>query len=104
MADRVVIPAKKPGETWLFPFDFISRLAVGETITGATGTCSVYSGVDATPANVVSGGNTISGTVVTQSLAGGVAGCVYDIKVVITTSLGQTLTLTAYLAITPDLP
>lgn len=101
---RVTLPAKKIGETVIVPFDFISKLAVGETIFSATCTVSVYTGVDSNPSGLVDGTPTISGTVVNQLITGGVLGTIYSILVAATTSFGQTLELSGYLAIVPNLP
>ena len=101
---RLVIPAKKLGETVVIPFDFISRLAQGETITAAVCLCSTYTGVDPNPSAVISGSATISGTVVNQLITAGVLGVIYELLARATTSLGQVIELSAYLVIVPDLP
>jgi len=80
-------------------FDFISKLASGETISTATVTASVYTGVDAAPASLVSGAAAISGTQVSQTLTGGVAGVIYQLNCSITTSLTKTLVLQGFLAV-----
>jgi hypothetical protein len=86
------------------PFDFISVLAVSETISTATLTASVYSGNDPAPSALLSGGGIIQNvTQVAQLFTGGVLGVIYEILCKITTSLGQTLSQVAYLAIIPDL-
>ena len=85
-------------------FDFISRLAIGETISTQVVTASVYSGTDTTPSAIVSGVATASGTRVTQTIVGGVLGNIYQLICTITTSTGQTLTLSAFLAIDSNLP
>lgn len=101
---RVIIPAKKLGETVVVPCDFLSRLSLGETITSASCTCVVYAGVDPSPANVISGTATVSGSIVNQLITGGVLGVIYELLFRAVTSLGQVLELSAYLTIVPDLP
>lgn len=82
------------------PFDFISALAVGETIVTQVVTCVVYSGIDANPSALISGQATVqNGTQVQQLITGGIDGVIYDLKCLITTSLGQTLELTGLLAV-----
>ena len=99
---RVAFNAKLAAETVIETFDFTSRLALAETISTAVTTATVYSGVDASPSAIVSGSATISGKTVTQAITGGVLGVVYLLKCQITTSLSQTLDLTAFLPIIPD--
>ncbi len=102
--DRVILPAKKLGETVFIAIDFISKLGVGETIIGAVCTCTVYTGNDPNPSAVISGVAQVSGTIVDQLVRGGVLGTIYEILAKATTSLGQTVELSGFLAIVPDLP
>ena len=98
----VQFPPKLPGEVKKLVFDFISNLAVGETISTKSVAAYVWSGVDGTPGSLISGSATASGTKVTQSVAGGIAGVIYKLVCTITTSLSQTLTLVGYLAVIED--
>lgn len=98
----VILKGKPLGETRNEVFDFISRLAVSETLSTASVAATVYSGTDASPSSVVSGSASISGTKVTQKLTGGVLGVTYLIVCTVTTSAGQTLLLQGFLTITPD--
>lgn len=100
---QVVIPPKLLGEAVLQTFDFTSCMATPETISTKSVTCTVYQGTDASPSSVISGAATNSGQVVTQKLAGGTLGVMYELLCTITTSLGQTLQMSAYLVISPDL-
>ena len=90
---QVVLPLKPQSETSKVTFDFISKLAIGETISTATTTAAVWSGADSVPSSLISGAASISGTKVSQMLTGGVAGTVYKLSCTITTSSGQTLTI-----------
>jgi hypothetical protein len=101
---RIIIPAKKLGETVILPFDFISKLQPSETILSATCVVSVYTGTDPSPSSMISGVPMISGTVVNQLVTGGVLGVIYDILARATTSLSQVIELSGYLALVPDLP
>jgi hypothetical protein len=97
--NRIQLPPKLLGETANTVFDFVSKLAVGETISTGSVVATVYSGVDATPASLVSGAASLSGTKVTQQITGGVAGVIYQLLCTITTSAGQTLQLFGLLVV-----
>lgn len=84
-------------------FSFLSQIPANSSLTGATVTASVYSGVDPNPSAILSGAATFLGALVNQLFTGGVVGVIYEIKVQATDVTGQTLIQTAYLAITPDL-
>lgn len=98
----VQFPPKATGETVKLVFDFISRLAVGETISTQAVVATVWTGTDATPSAIVSGVASASGTKVTQAITGGTAGVVYKLVCTITTSASQTLSLTGLLAVLTD--
>lgn len=102
MSGRIVFDSKPPTDTKVLTFDFTSGLAVGETISTKTVTATVWSGTDASPSNIVNGAATASGAVVSQSITAGVLGVVYTLLCTITTSLSQTLTRAAYLAIVKE--
>ena len=99
---RVVFKGKLASETVIETFDFTSLLTTAETISTALTTATTYSGTDASPSSVISGSGTISGKTVTQAVTAGTLGVTYLLKCSITTSLSQTLALTAFLVITPD--
>ena len=98
--NQVQIPPKTAGETRSISFDFISKLAFGETISTKAVAATVYSGVDANPSAIISGAAGSSGTRVTQIVTGGTTGVVYELTCTITTSTSQTLQLVGLLAIT----
>ncbi len=86
------------------PFDFISVLAASETISTQVVTASVYSGVDANPSAIISGAAAVQNTTqVWQLFTAGVVGVIYELLCTITTSLGQTLSISAFMAVVPDL-
>lgn len=100
---RIVQVPKLSGEIKSYDWDFSSLLDVGETISTKSVTASVYSGTDASPSSIINGSATSSGNIVSQSITGGVVGVIYLLKCQITTSSSQTLQLTSFLAIQPDI-
>lgn len=94
---------KQASATKSYIFDFISDLSVGETISGATVTATVWSGTDPSPSSIISGAASISGTQVSQKLTAGVAGNIYAVTCTATTSLSQTLVRSAYLVVGPSI-
>lgn len=99
MGSREVFELKPPTDTRNTYFDFTGSLAVAETISTQVTTATVFSGVDANPSAIISGAASASGFIVTQKITGGVLGTVYSLLCTITTSAGQTLTRSGYLAI-----
>lgn len=97
---KTTLPVKPTTATLLAVFDFAPELSVGETLSTPSVSVSTYSGVDASPSAVLSGTATVSGTTVTQKLTGGIVGNIYQVSVVVYSSLGQVLTAQAFLAIT----
>lgn len=102
MGNLVVLDQKSPQATVLAGFNFSSLLTAGQSISGATATASVWAGVDADPAAVLSGSPTVSGLIVTQGLTGGVAGVIYKVQIAATASDGSTPVLVGYLAVVED--
>lgn len=102
MNTNLSIPAKLAGSSYTQTFDFISALAVSETISTQVVTCTVYSGTDASPSSMISGSASASGTIVSQLITAGTEGVMYYLKCTITTSAGQTLVMTGFLAVVPN--
>lgn len=100
---RLIFEGKLLGETIKVPFDFLSRLSAGETISSAGVAASVYSGIDASPSAIISGAASISRSVVMQTIVAGTLGVTYELLCSATTSMGQVLQLSGYLVIVPDL-
>lgn len=94
-----IIDSKLSGETKTYYFDFTSQLALGETISTKSVVAAVYSGTDSSPSSVISGSAAHSGGIVSQKITAGTTGVIYVLVAVITTSLSQTLELTAFLAV-----
>lgn len=101
---RVILQPKRQGETIGYVVDFISSLAPGEVILTAACIATVYSGVDAFPAAIISGSSTFQGTQVNQGVTGGVTGTIYSLLYVVTTSFAQTIEINAYLPVVPNSP
>ena len=102
---RIILPPMLVGEQKNLTFDFTQWLAAGETLTSRSTVASVYSGTDASPSSLILG-SSISGGIVTQmiSTASAAAGNIYELKCTATTSASQTLDLSTFLAVVPDLP
>lgn len=101
---RVELEPKLVGETKTYKFDFLSNLAIGETISTQTCTATVWSGTDASPSSIISGSASASGSIVSQKITAGTLGVIYELLCTITTSAGQTLQQVGYLAIQPTVP
>jgi hypothetical protein len=104
MTARQDFPSKTPDATALLVFDYSSDLTSGETISSTVVSCSVWSGTDPTPASLISGSATTSGALVKQLFTGGLAGVIYFVRVLATTSLGQVLPKAGYLAVVATQP
>lgn len=101
---RIILPSKKVGETITVQFDFTSKMnlsGTSETISTQVVTAAVYYGTDVSPSSIISGSASASGLVVSQNITAGVAGVIYILLCTITTSLGQTLEISALLAVEP---
>lgn len=102
MTARVEFSPKIQGESVYYEFDFLGRLTSSEIIITQVVTCSVWSGVDPAPASMISGSAVaVNTSVVRQLIIAGIAGVVYYLLCTITTNLGQTLQLSAYLVVLP---
>jgi len=99
---RIILEGKLASETIRVTFDFLSRLAIGETLSSASVAATVYSGTDAAPSAIISGSDSISGSQVTQLITGGTLGVTYLLVCTANTSLSQVLELSAYLVVVPD--
>ena len=100
----IVFQSKVVGEEVLLELNFLSRLAVGETLLTVDRTMVVASGVDANPTAMLSGVATISGSIVRQMVIGGLPGVVYLFNVAVRTSNSQLLFNHGKLAVLSNLP
>ena len=94
--NRATFSGKFVSETKTLTFDFLSLLAIGESISTASVSAAVYSGTDSSPSSLISGSATITGSKVTQKITGGVVGVVYLVTCSVTTSTWQALTYSGY--------
>lgn len=99
-----LVPPKFSSETRTDTFDMTPYLAAGQTVSGVSGQCTVYTGVDATPSAVLASTSFTSSSV-SAEVTGGVTGVIYQIRLdATTTSPAGTLSLSYYLAVIPELP
>lgn len=99
MSSMTTFSSKIDSADLFLPFDFLSQLSIGETISGATVTATLFSGTDASPSAIISGAASVSGPIVTQKVIDGVVGVVYLLTCTITTSLAATKIIQGYLAV-----
>lgn len=83
--------AKDPAELLVASFNLVDVIEVGENIVSTALSVSVMDGVDASPSALLSGGVTISGSLVLQNIQGGVDGVTYSVRAVITMNTGRVL-------------
>ena len=101
---RQVTPSQYSAERRGIRFDFLSQLRPGDTIISSVVTATVYSGVDATPQMIISGGTVVSGTIAEQAVTGGIPGVIYDLSCAAMTANSNTLVINTFLAILPGQP
>lgn len=100
--DREVFDDKFAPELVRVTFDFTSDLTESETIVSRQVNAYVYSGVDASPEDLISGPATSPNRAqVYQYVTGGIAGVVYLLRATVTTSLSQILQREGFLAVLP---
>lgn len=88
--NEMVFASKGTAETVALVFDFSGLSLQPNTLTSPVVTAAVYSGVDPAPASLISGSASVaSSTGIIQKIAGGVAGCIYELTCTVTaTSTG----------------
>lgn len=95
----VILGPKGPTEKLTLSLGFSKRL-LGRAITAATSTCSVLTGTDPSPADVLDGSPDYSSApIIKQHTKGGITGCVYLIEIQLTLSDGDVLVGTIQLAV-----
>jgi hypothetical protein len=102
MTNRVILESRHAAEARNEVFDFLSQLNAGETISTASVTAAISSGVTASALPVIAAPS-IGGSKVTVNISAGVIGVVYLLTCSITTSLGQTLLLNGYQPVIPEI-
>lgn len=97
--------SRDPEEIYTLGFDFTDVVRDGETLSSATMAVDLQSGTtDPDMATMLLGGLTISGLTVAQQIRNGVAGNVYRIDCLATTSEGNKYMLNATQAIVEKNP
>ena len=98
---KVIFPAKRVGTVYQAVFDFTAQLQGTDTIVSAGCTSVLYTGTD-TAASILSGSPAISNPQVTQNIANGVVGNVYQVSCRATTAAGAVLELVGFIAISQE--
>ena len=79
-------------ENELFGFDFGQVLSPSETLTTASCSVIIMSGIDNNPSAILTGSAAITGSVANQRVTGGLSEVTYRLIMTVTTSLGNTFT------------
>jgi hypothetical protein len=90
------------GEDEIYQFDYTAILASGETIVSAVWTCAVVNGTDGSPASHLQGAPLINsaGTATQQWIQTLIPGVQYRLQAMVTTSIGQKLSLYSHVLCT----
>ena len=99
---RVILAPKLVSSLEKRTVDFAGLLGT-DTISSGSVTVSVFSGIDPAPTALLSGGAVVVASQVTQAFTGGTAGVIYELLWKAYTAT-QTLVISSYLAVVPDLP
>ena len=95
----VILGPKGPTEKLTLSLGFSKRL-LGRSITAATSTCSVLTGIDTSPSDLLDGSPDYSeAPIIKQHTKGGVVGCTYLIEIQLTLSDGDVLVGVIQLAV-----
>jgi hypothetical protein len=102
-ATRVILDPKRVSEH-IFPvFDFLAKMAAGDTISTATITITVWSGVDANPSALWDATFFITPpSQVQPGIIGGLPGVIYLLQIAAGAGGSKTLVLEGLLAILPE--
>lgn len=100
MTTQTLTP-KDPAEQIAVTFDFSAGIIGGETIIGTpTVTASATGGSDTSPSAILSGSPLVSGSLVMQTIVGGVDGSTYKLRCLINlTPSGRKLVLAGLLPV-----
>lgn len=102
MAALLIHDPKRVVDLITLSFDFTSDLIVGETISTAVASATVFTGSDPSPSDVLYQLTTIIGDMCTQKMWKGLSGVVYDVLMTIVTNTGRTVEQVVRVAIRPD--
>jgi hypothetical protein len=98
----VIFPVKPQDETRLVTVDFVGRMSPTDSIVAANCWVEMHGGVDFKPSAILSGVASWSGTEVSQMVTLGEIGNIYRLSFQVTTAQGQTLQMSGFLVIIPD--
>lgn len=104
MGNRTILPSKTPGSNYFEVFDMSSLLATGEAVGSAVVTVSLLLGDDMLVTLAPVGSATVNLNVVTQRLAGGLAGNTYVLRVAGTTNQGNVVITLANISVVSSDP
>ncbi len=96
------LPPKLISETITVEFDFLGDLSWEEGIDSATVSVEVFSGLDYSPSDILSGATSFSGSVVSQDIQAGMGGVIYLLIATVEGSSGTTYVQTKKLAVLTD--
>lgn len=96
-----LLDEKFPDEVVSATMDFSPVLAAGETVSAHSCSLSLYVG-NTEPVGMLSGGTSLSGSTVAQTLTGGVAGHVYRLRFSVLTSAARAYVSSSFLPIDED--
>jgi len=97
MSSMIVSTPKALGETRVQQFNFLSQMAVNETLTSAVVTCAVWSGTGTD--SLLSGSATVTSPTAYQKVTGGTEGTIYLLTCTGTTSQGNHPVIQTYVPI-----
>lgn len=81
------------GESEVYTLDFVNDLAASDSLATVTWSLSVNQGTDPSPNSHLSGSAVIAGTQTLQRISGLLPGVNYKVEAVVTTTLGNTVSL-----------
>lgn len=103
MTTLVVLPAKRRIDVQQYTISFANVLNTGDTISSATVAVRLFTGVDSQPELILFEAFVQTDYTITQKIQEGIPGVIYELVITVTTTLGYIHTITARLAILPDL-
>lgn len=103
MTTLVVLPAKRRIDVQQYTISFVNVLNTGDTISSATVAVRLFTGVDSQPELILFEAFVQTDYTITQKIQEGIPGVIYELVITVTTTLGYIHTITARLAILPEL-
>lgn len=103
MTTLVVLPSKRRVDVQQYTVSFANVLNTSDTISSATVVVRLFTGVDPQPELILFEAFVQTDYTITQKIQEGVPGVIYELVITVTTTLGYIHTITARLAILPEL-